>query len=103
MITTPCTRSRSEGDQAEGSGPNWGVRCAGWCSHLGWPKREASNGFGLYVSPLIGLLLIPPTGTKSPAQNYSVICGKVVPADGKSIVLPDFYNRLNANAHEAMQ
>lgn len=55
-------------------------------------------GLSVRGSPLIGLRLIPATVTKSHAQNYSVICWRAISADGKSIVLLDFYKPVNADA-----
>lgn len=62
------------------------------------PLSPFSASVRLGCDALIGLLLIPPTVTKSPAENNDVICWRAVFADGKSIVLLDFYNRVNVDA-----
>lgn len=67
-------------------------------SVCGSPLSPLSASLGLGCNALIGLLLIPATVTKSPAQNYNVICWRAISADGKSIVLLDFCNRVNADA-----
>lgn len=54
MITALCTRSRSNGDQAEGSGSNWGMRCTGGSAGLG---GRIYGGKSLMVLPACGSLL----------------------------------------------
>jgi len=56
----------------------------------------------LGCNTLIGLPIIPLT-IKSPAQNHSMICYRVVSADGKSIFFLDFYKWVNADACEGIQ